>query len=123
MDKPQIRRENLRRFVATRLDNNQSRLSRLLGNESNAYVNDLLRDGSIKSFGEKAAASIEDKLGLQAGQLDIKDSPLLMDEKRRDRVDEELRELIAGLTKGEKPEALDMLRGLYSKRKKTRRAS
>lgn len=123
MDKPQIRRENLRRFVATRLDNNQSRLSRLLGNESNAYVNDLLREGSTKSFGEKAAASIEDKIGLQSGQLDIKDSPLLMDEKRRDRVDEEIRELIAGLTKGEKPEALDMLRSLYSKRKKTRRAS
>jgi hypothetical protein len=122
MDKPQIRRENLRRFVATRLDGNNSELSRRLGNESTAYVNDLLRDGSTKSFGEKAAASIEDKLGLLSGQLDIKDSPLLMDETRRDRLDDEIKELSAGLTKNEKVELVDMLRGMYSKRKKTRRA-
>ena len=122
MDKPQIRRENLRRFVATRLDGNKSKLSRLLGNESTAYVNDLLREGSTKSFGEKAAASIEDKVGLQAGQLDIKDSPLLMDEKRRDKVDEEIRQLTAGLTKNEKLDMVDVLREMYSKRKKTRRA-
>lgn len=122
MDKPQIRRENLRRFVATRLDGNNSKLSRLLGNESTAYVNDLLRPGSTKSFGEKAAATIEEKVGLQAGQLDIKDSPLLMDERRRDRVDEEIREQIAGLTRTEKLELADVIREIYSKRKKTRRA-
>lgn len=122
MEKPQIRRENLRRFVATKLDGNNSRLSRLLGNESNGYVNDLLRDGSKKSFGEKAAATIEEKIGLQAGQLDIKDSPLLMDEKRRDKLDEDIRELTAGLTKPEKLELADVLRDMYSKRKKSRRA-
>lgn len=112
----------MRRFVATKLGGNNSELSRRLGNESTAYVNDLLREGSTKSFGEKAAASIEEKLGLQAGQLDIKDSPLLMDEKRRDHLDEEIRELFAGLTKNEKVEIADVLREIYSKRKKTRRA-
>jgi hypothetical protein len=85
-------------------------------------VNDLLRVGSTKSFGEKAATRIEEKLGLQAGQLDIKDSPLLMDEKRRDHLDEEIRDQIAGLTKNEKQELADVLRDMYLKRKKTRRA-
>lgn len=122
MEKPQIRRANLRRFVVAKLDGNNSRLSRLLGNESTAYVNDLLRDGSTKSFGEKVAAKIEEKIGLQAGQLDIKDSPLLMDEKRRDKLDEELKEQIAGLTKSEKQEIADVLREIYIRRKKTRRA-
>jgi len=122
MDKPQIRRENLRRFVATKLEGNNSKLSRLLGNESNAYVNDLLRVGSTKSFGEKAAATIEQKVGLQAGQLDIQDSPLLMDEKRRDKIDEDLREQIAGLTKNEKLELADLVREIYAKRKRSRRA-
>lgn len=122
MDKPQIRRENLRRFVATKLGGNNSELSRRLGNESTAYVNDLLRVGSTKSFGEKAANRIEEKVGLLPGQLDIKDSPLLMDEKRRDHVDDEIRDQVAGLTKNEKVELADFLRDMYQKRKKTRRA-
>lgn len=122
MDKPQIRRENLRRFVATRLDGNNSELSRRLGNESTAYVNDLLREGSTKSFGEKAAASIEEKLGLQPGQLDLKDSPLLMDETRRDRLDDEIKEQIAGLTREEKLQIARTINEIYSKRRRTRRA-
>jgi hypothetical protein len=124
MDKPQIRRENLRRYVESRLGGNNSRLSRLLGNESTTYVNDLLRDGSTKSFGEKVAAKIEDKIGLQAGQLDIPNSPLLQDERKRDRLDEDIKQLIAGLTtREEKIEAIETLNAIYSKRKRTRRAS
>lgn len=123
MDKPQIRRENLRRYVDTRLSGNNSRLSRLLGNESTTYVNDLLREGSTKSFGEKVAAKIEEKIGLQAGQLDIPNSPLLMDERKRDRLDEDISQQIAGLTREEKMELAEKLNAIYSKRRRTRRAS
>jgi hypothetical protein len=122
MDKPQIRRENLRRYVTTRLSGNNSRLSRILGNESTGYVNDLLREGSTKSFGEKVASKIEEKIGLQPGQLDIPNSPLLMDESKRDRLDEDLKQQIEGLTREEKLQIAETLNVIYSKRKRSRRA-
>lgn len=122
MQKPEIRRENLRRFVRTRLGDSKAKLTELLGNESPGYVNDLLREGSGKSFGEKAAATIEQKIGLKAGQLDLEDSPLLMDESRLDRAEKDIEDQFSGLTRDEKLQLSDAMRQIYAKRKKSRRA-
>lgn len=78
----ETRRQNLIRYVATRFNGERSRLSRLIGYESDSYINDLLNPNSGKSFGEKAARKIEEKAGLLRGQLDVQDSPLWVDNRR-----------------------------------------
>lgn len=58
-------------------------LKRLTGHKG-AYLADLLKPGSDKSFGEKAARKIEQMLGLFDFELDIPNSQLRHDPARKD---------------------------------------
>lgn len=123
MESKQIRRANLTRFVTLRLNGNKSELTRMLGNESPSYVNDLLSEKSGKSFGEKAARRIEQKVGLLAGQLDIVDSPLHMDPARAAPPKQALIELIDELTTVEAQELTESAREILGRRKRKTRKS
>lgn len=116
----EIRRANLRVLIATKFRDNQSSLAKRIG-KTGSYINDLVREGSSKSFGEKAARDIESKVGLLPNQLDIPNSPLRYDPSRQDLVDDKLEEGIDGLSPDEKAELLDRLAEIVSKRKQRRR--
>lgn len=85
----EIRRANLRnyckRFCGGSVDDPDAlyELKRVTGHKG-AYLADLLKPGSDKSFGEKAARKIEEKLGLYIGELDIENSQLRHDPGKRD---------------------------------------
>ena len=91
MDMPvaETRRANLRayckRFCGGPVENPDAlyELKRLTGHKG-AYLADLLKPGSDKSFGEKAARKIEQRLGLFDGELDIPNSQLRHDPARKD---------------------------------------
>lgn len=118
-DMAKIRRENLARLIERDFDNNRSAIARAYDedNPKPQYFSDLLREGSGKSFGEKAARKIEEKTGLKAGQLDIPDSPLLHDEARRDRIKDTLRLVIDDLDRDEMREALAAIRKIQGRRR------
>jgi hypothetical protein len=84
-----------------------------------AYLADLLKPGSDKSFGEKAARKIEDKLGLYSSELDIENSQLRHDPSKQDSP----RVLLASLI-SEMPHGLvvDLLNRANSAMKKSQRA-
>lgn len=69
MDEKATRIANLRAVLDARFEGNKSAMSRALGQERPAYVIDLLN--GKKSFGEKAARTIEKALGLTRGDLDV----------------------------------------------------
>ncbi len=85
----EVRRENLRRYCARHCggpvgdENALYRLKELTGHKG-AYLADLLKPGSDKSFGEKSARKIEQKLGLYDGELDLPNSQLRHDPARKD---------------------------------------
>lgn len=114
----EIRRKNFERLKQLRFDDNASKLARALDNVP-AYVNDRLRaDG--RTIGEDAARSIETKVGLLPGQLDIPDSPLRMDPTRIDVAHEQLRSIVDGLNPDETRDMLKHALAIVSKRKKRR---
>jgi len=112
------RRTNLRRLIDRDFLGNLSAIARAYNpeNPKPSYFSDLLREGSGKSFGEKAARGIETIVGLIRGQLDIRDSPLLYDESRRNRVKDELRAGIDGFDGEEQRELLEAMRRIQSRR-------
>lgn len=117
-----VRRQNLRNLIVRDFGGNKSAIAREYNRENPkpSYFSDLVRDASGKSFGEKAARKIEQRIGLLPGQLDIPNSPLLYDESRRSRIKDELRLAIEDLDKDEMREALDAIRriqGWRSRRK------
>jgi hypothetical protein len=119
-----LRRANLQRFLDTKFPGNKSTLARLLGHETPSYINDLLRTGSGKSFGEKAARRIESAVGLQSGQLDVPNSELLMDMSRRQTdLVEEIENGINDLSNEERQELAHKLAEILGRRKRRRRAS
>jgi hypothetical protein len=69
VDEKATRIANLRAVLDARFEGNKSAMSRALGQERPAYVIDLLN--GKKSFGEKAARTIETALGLARGELDV----------------------------------------------------
>lgn len=113
-----IRRRNLARLIDRDFDGNQSAMARACDpeNPKPQYFNDLLRPGSGKSFGEKAARNIEARTGLTLGQLDIPDSPLTRDEPKRNEVEDELWRAIESLDRDGKIEALAAIRRIQAKR-------
>jgi nicotinamide mononucleotide adenylyltransferase len=110
-----VRRSNLSRFLKQHYDDNRSALARDYGCKQ-SYISDLLRPESGRSFGEKVARSIEQRTGLQPGQLDIVNSPLLLDESRRDRIKEEVRSAVEDLDRDELREMLAEIRKIQARR-------
>lgn len=98
----------------------QAELARKLDLESGSYLSDLLRAGSKKSFGEDAARSIEEGAGLQHGQLDIKDSPLLRDNTRKLNTKDEIQNELMDLSPGEEIEIAKALAEIKARRKRRR---
>lgn len=119
-----IRRENLARLIRLHFNDNKSEIARAYNPEDPkpSYFSDLLREGSGKSFGEKAARRIEERVGLLPKQLDIPNSPLTMDDTKRNRVKDELRAALDDLNKDEMREALDAIRKIQSRRGDRRKA-
>lgn len=122
MESAEIRRANARRLLQMLFDDNRSELARRLEVRA-SYVNDLLKDGSEKPFGEKMAARIEKAAGLLPGQLSIPNSPLHMDESRRDTLSSRLQMLMDGLSDSEKSIAFEFIEQLVQKRPKRRRSA
>lgn len=73
-----IRRTNLQRLAAAR-SWGPSELSSHIGGRY-SYWSDMLRDGSHKSFGERAARNIEERLDLPRGWLDQEGAGLTLAE-------------------------------------------
>lgn len=119
-DMAKIRRQNLSRLIERDFRGNKSEIARAYdeADPKPQYFSDLLRDGSGKSFGEKAARKIEEKTGLKAGQLDIPDSQLLHDESRRNRIKDEVRIAIDDLDRDELREALVAIRKIQGRRRR-----
>lgn len=115
----EIRRRNFERLCEIRFQANRSKLARKLGVQA-SYVNDRIKPGG-RTLGEEAARKIEQKVGLFAGQLDLQDSPLRMDERAIDKVDEEIRDMVDGLSEDEKRDTFEFLSVLIGRRKKRRR--
>lgn len=120
-----VRRRNLARLINRDFDGNKSGIARAYDpeNPKPQYFSDLIRPDSGKSFGEKAARKIEERTGLLPGQLDIPDSPLLLDESRRSRVKDEIRLALDDLDKDEQREALAAIRKIQLRRNARRKAS
>lgn len=116
----ETRRANLKRLIERDYAGNNSAIARIHDpvNPKPNYFSDLLRKDGNKSFGEKAARKIEERVGLKAGQLDIQDSPLTFDDSRRNRLAEELRSAIHDLDRDEQTEALVTIRRIQAKRRK-----
>lgn len=116
-----IRRANLKRLIERDFGNNYSAIARAHNpaNPAPNYFSGLLRIGSKKSFGEKAARKIENQVGLKTGQLDIPNSPLEYDDARRSRLKDELRLAIDNLDRDEQREALSAIRQIQAKRPKS----
>ncbi len=124
IEKAEIRRANLRnyckKYCGGPVENADAlyELKRLTGHKG-AYLADLLKSGTDKSFGEKAARKIEAALGLYEDELDIPNSQLRHDPTRRDSP----RLLLAGLLP-ELPDSVivDLLNRANAAMKKTQRA-
>jgi len=118
------RRANLRKLIDTWYRGNASAIARDYNpeNPKPSYFSDLIRPGTTKSFAEKAARKIEDAVGLQRGQMDIPNSPLLRDESRRSRLKDELRMAIDGLDPDGTKEALIFVRNLQARKRRVRKA-
>lgn len=110
-----IRRQNLSRLLEQRFDGNRSALAREYGSKQ-SYISDLLRPGSGRSFGEKAARTLEERIGLLAGQLDVPDSPLLMEESRRHQEKDEAHAALEDMDRDEIREVLATLRRIRARR-------
>jgi hypothetical protein len=112
-----IRRANLKRLIQRDFRDNNSNLARAIRRKA-TYVSDLTRDETDKSFGERAAGNIEAAIGLMKGQLSVPDSPLLYDQSKRNRVKEELRDVVEELDRNEQEEALAFIRRIQARRRK-----
>lgn len=114
----ETRRENLRRLIERDFRDNQSLFARAYapGNEKPSFINDLVRKGSKKSFGEKTARKIEMAAGLLPGQLSLPNSPLLRDSSRQNQTSEELHNAIENLTEVERRELLAAVLKITSRR-------
>lgn len=117
-----IRRDNLRRFVDTKLEGNLSALARAYrpDNPRPSFFSDLFR--KKKHFGEKLALELETRLGLKKDQLSIPGSPLEMREIRADRTADELKARVDDLTPSEREQVLNAIAEILSKRKTKKRA-
>lgn len=115
------RRENLQRFVDTKLGGNKARLCRRLGYENPSYINDLLNTKGVKSFGEKVAMKIEAGIGLLPGQLSIKDSPLFMDSAKSGWLQHDGRIDVEGLNDEEVDEVMQFVAQIRQRHKPTER--
>lgn len=71
METQDIRRRRLRQLIEDRYDGSQAKLVEATG-ENQGEISALLRS---KSFGEKKARKLEQKLDLPAGWLDQRDEP------------------------------------------------
>jgi hypothetical protein len=121
---PETRRLNLRRVIDDRFGGNLSAFARALDPpKSPSYVSDLLRPTAGKSFGEKAARRAERAAGLIAGQLDIPNSPLRLDDTVRNRAEEELRMEIRDMDLDEKSELLEAARKIKGRRMRRRQTA
>jgi hypothetical protein len=121
----EIRRRNLTKLINRDFGGNKSAIARAYDpeNPKPQYFSDLIRPDSGKSFGEKAARKIEERTGLQMGQLDIPDSLLLHDDSRRSRIKDEIRLAIDDLDKDEQRELLAAIRKLQGRRNVRHKAS
>lgn len=119
-----IRRRNLAKLISRDFDGNKSGIARAYdpANPKPQYFSDLIRPDSGKSFGEKAARKIEERTGLLPGQLDIPDSPLMLDESRRSRLRDDIRLGIDDLDRDEQRELLSAIRRIQAKRRINRTA-
>lgn len=117
---PDVRRRNLIRLIERDFRGNRSEIARAYDpeNPKPQYFSDLLRQSSGKSFGEKVARKIEERVGLRSGQLDIPTSPLLFDDSRQRRAGEELLSAIEDLSHEEKLEALSLIRKIQGRRRR-----
>lgn len=118
--KSEIRRANLRRLLERDFSGNQSQLAEKLGNAP-SLVNDLIKTGATKAFGEKLASRIEASTDLLDGQLDIPDSPLT---KRSGTLDAEriIKSSLPDLSQGEKNEVAALVNEILGRRRRLRRA-
>lgn len=119
-----VRRANLKRLIERDFHNNYSEIARIYGTKP-SYFSDIFREPKEgqkrKSFAEKAARSLERKIGLRRGQLDIPNSQLAYEETRRNRLREELRLEIDGLTPEEQQELLVYVRRMQTRKQDPRR--
>lgn len=120
---PEIRRVNLRAYCKRHCggsfeDASVLRKLKKATGHGGAYLADLLKPGSDKSFGEKAARKIEDRLGLYKGELDIPGSALRHDPAKQDSPRQMLADLIQDM-----PHALvvDLLNRANAAMKKSQR--
>lgn len=111
----EVRRNNLQRLLDRRFKGNRSALARAYGSKQ-SYISDLLRASSGRSFGEKTARALETSVGLQPGQLDVPDSPLLMDESRKDRIRDDVLAAIEDLDNEGLSETLEAIRKIQERR-------
>lgn len=118
-----IRRRNLQKLIDRDFAGNKSEIARAYApeNPKPQYFSDVLRHGSGKSFGEKVARQIEERLGLLPGQLDQPDSDLLYDERRRNRIKDEIRLALDDLDRDEQRELLSAIHQIRGRRITPRR--
>lgn len=114
-----VRRQNLRNLIARDFGGNKSAIAREYDRENPkpSYFSDLVRDTSGKSFGEKAARKIEQRIGLLPGQLDIPNSPLIYEKSRRSRIKEQIFLEVETMNADEERETLAFIRRLRTRRK------
>lgn len=116
----EVRRRNLIRLMDRDFRGNRSEIARVYDpdNPKPQYFSDLARSNSGKSFGEKVARKLEERVGLQIGQLDIPNSALVFDESRLKRATHELRSAIEDLDHDEELQALAAVRRIQAKRRR-----
>lgn len=118
----QVRIENVRRLVRDRYGGNASQLARDAKKKS-SYINDVTREGSTKSFAERAARNIEDAAMLLRGQLDIPNSDLIIDLSKSKAVPPTIDKVYQGMTLSEKSELHEVAMRIVGRRKKSVRRS
>jgi hypothetical protein len=125
----EVRRANTRRLVDLRFNRNKSALARAYQeyvkqeHPTPNLFGDLLRERSVKAFGEKLARRIEAASGLKSGQLDIPASPLEIDESLVDLTDIELKSVVENLLKTEKQNLINAAKEMLNRRRRQKRAS
>ena len=124
MEIAEIRRENLNRLIRERgFSENLSAFARRFEPPiRSSYIADLIKAGSTKSFGEKAARKFEKAADLLPGQLDIPNSPLRIDP-TKSRIEDELDWAIGQLEPHEKAEILDAAKKMLDKRHRRKRSA
>lgn len=126
VEKANVRRANLKRYVDRRLEGNLSELARLYAKHHGrdprpSFFSEVLR--GIRGFAEILAGDVEEAIGLKPGQLSVEESPLEMIDPRPRRFSEEIKQELDDLDVSEREQLSKALEDIKARRRPRRRAT